>query len=416
MKVLLSAYACEPGKGSEPGVGWHWALEIARLGHEVWVLTRANNRETVEAGLEQLEAMPNLHFAYYDLPRWAKCWKKGERGVYLYYLLWQWGAYCLAKKLHAWKQFDCVQHITFVSVRQPSFMGNLEIPFIFGPVGGGEHAPWRLRFGYGLRGWLLEGLRDLLNLLVRFDPFMRRTFRQAERIYVTSEQTLALLPSRYQGKAGIQLAIGHEMSDIDAPSRGQDSHITSQQCIRVLYVGKFIYWKGMHLGLEAFALLVRGHPNAQLTMVGKGPEEQRWRNLAKRLGVQHHVRWVPWVQRDELLSMYESHDVLLFPSLHDSGGMVVLEAMAHRLPVVCLDLGGPGKTVNGNSGRAVVASNATRSGVIKNLAQALKEITLRPDLRKDLKLGALERTRSFSTKRLIRKLYSLPEQSDYDNA
>lgn len=43
MKLLLSAYACELNTGSEPGVGWHWAAEVTRLGHEVWVLTRADN-------------------------------------------------------------------------------------------------------------------------------------------------------------------------------------------------------------------------------------------------------------------------------------------------------------------------------------------------------------------------------------
>ena len=77
------------------------------------------------------------------------------------------GAYQVAKQTHFKIQFDCVHHVTFVSVRQPSFMGNLGIPFIFGPVAGGESAPWRLRFGYGLRGLVLDGLRDLLNFMIK---------------------------------------------------------------------------------------------------------------------------------------------------------------------------------------------------------------------------------------------------------
>ena len=43
MRILLSAFACAPHSGSEPGVGWHWALELARLGHDVLVLTRARD-------------------------------------------------------------------------------------------------------------------------------------------------------------------------------------------------------------------------------------------------------------------------------------------------------------------------------------------------------------------------------------
>ena len=44
LKVLLSAYACEPNKGSEPGVGWNWLIEIAKLNHKVTVITRSNKK------------------------------------------------------------------------------------------------------------------------------------------------------------------------------------------------------------------------------------------------------------------------------------------------------------------------------------------------------------------------------------
>ena len=246
MKILLSAYACEPNKGSEPGVGWHWALEIARLGHEVWVLTRANNRAAIEAELTQPPGMEGLHFIYYDLPAWAGWWKKGSRGIRLYYLLWQWGAYRLAKRLHAVERFDRVHHSTFVSVRQPSFMGNLGIPFIFGPVAGGERAPWRLRAGYGLRGWLLDALRDLANVLVRIDPLVRRTFKHAERIYVTSEQTLSLLPRKYRRKASVQLAIGIDATEMSSSSDQLPSSCAHRGNFSLLYVGRLLYWKGMH--------------------------------------------------------------------------------------------------------------------------------------------------------------------------
>jgi len=75
----MSAYACEPGKGSEPGVGWNWAREMSRW-HDVWMLTRANNRPTIEGALQQGESA-GLHCLYFDLPRWARFWKKGARGI-----------------------------------------------------------------------------------------------------------------------------------------------------------------------------------------------------------------------------------------------------------------------------------------------------------------------------------------------
>src|ERR1700756_411917 len=113
MKILLSAYACEPNKGSEPGVGWNWALALARRGYEVHVITRSNNRSPIEQACTWPD--PRLTFQYYDLPRWLRFWKHWPGGIYLYYLLWQIGAYQVANRLHAKERFDCVQHITFVS-------------------------------------------------------------------------------------------------------------------------------------------------------------------------------------------------------------------------------------------------------------------------------------------------------------
>src|SRR5215471_3139972 len=145
-RILLSAYECEPGKGSEPEVGWLWATELAAAGHEVWVITRETNREAISGELAR-RPRARLHFEYFDLPTWARRWKSGGRRIHFYYALWQWGAYRRARKLVAKVRFDCVQHVTFVGLRAPSFMGLLRLPFLLGPVSGGESVPARLREG-----------------------------------------------------------------------------------------------------------------------------------------------------------------------------------------------------------------------------------------------------------------------------
>lgn len=207
MKLLLSAFACEPNFGSEPGVGWNWAIELAGLGLDVWVLTSTSHERAIEREAA-LAPRTNLHFLYFDLPAWLTWWKKGRRGVHLHYLLWQWGAYRYAKRLHERIGFDRVHHVTYAAIRQPSFMGGLGIPFIFGPVGGGERAPMRMRRGFGYRAQIAEAIRDLSNILVRIDPFMRRTFRQAKTIYTTTQQSRNAIPRRRRFKTEVQLPIG----------------------------------------------------------------------------------------------------------------------------------------------------------------------------------------------------------------
>jgi hypothetical protein len=120
-RVLLSAYACEPGRGSEPGVGWNWATELAELGHHVTVITRADNRTMIESHF----LPPNLTFVYFDLPRWVQRWRAGLRAKAAYYVLWQWFAARHIRRLFPSPPFDVVHHITYVSARYPSFMGSL---------------------------------------------------------------------------------------------------------------------------------------------------------------------------------------------------------------------------------------------------------------------------------------------------
>lgn len=408
LRILLSAYACEPGKGSEPGVGWNWALALARRGHRVWVLTRRNNQKTIEPELQRIEPAlrERLSFIYYDLPHWASWWKKGGRGVHFYYLLWQWGAYRVAKRNHAEHAFERVHHVTFVSARQPSFMGGLGIPFIFGPVAGGERAPWRLRTGYGWKGWLLDAVRDAANALVKLDPLMWRTFAKAEQIYVTSAQTRDLVPRRYWPKTQIKLAIALDGRE----AVGGDREVgAGSPCL--IYLGRFLYWKGMHLGLAAFAGFLRHYPDARLSMIGSGPDEARWRKLAGRLGIASSIDWVPWVNQAELAGIYRNHDVLLFPSLHDSGGMVVLEAMQLGLPVVCLKLGGPGVMVDDICGRAVDVTGLDEKVVITLLTDALNEMARSPDLMQRLRKGARTRAEVSSWDSLVERVYGPVENA-----
>ncbi len=403
LKLLMSAYACEPGKGSEPGVGWRWALETAALGHEVWVITRANNKDGVERGMVLAGKPQNLHFIYFDLPAWARWWKRGGRGVYLYYLLWQWKAYLHVRELHATQKYDAVHHITFGVTRHPSFMGRLGIPFIVGPLGGGERAPVELRKYCALSGKLKDSLRDGVNVLARLDPWLHQMYTQASLILMKTQQSMDWLPIKYHAKTRRMLEIGVDQNNM--PLSKQPALPKRHQALHVLYVGRFIYWKGMDLGLRAIAdLRARGIP-VRLTMIGRGPARHRWQMLAARLNLADCMTWVPWMKQQDLLQAYQTFDVMLFPSLHDSSGNVVLEAMASGLPVVCLNLGGPAELVNARCGKVVPVTGRTADQVITALADTLGELARYPGLMLSLRAGALHRVQDFSWSQVVGQVW-----------
>jgi glycosyltransferase involved in cell wall biosynthesis len=400
LKILYSAYACEPGRGSEPGIGWHWALETARLGHEVWVLTRANNRAAIEQAATDHALPATLHFAYYDLPARARFWKRKGRGVHLYYILWQWGAARVARTLHARERFTAVHHITFGVMRHPIFMDRLGIPCIVGPVGGGERAPLALRRHYPFGELCKTVLRDGVNLFARFDPWVRRMYREASLILAKTPQTLDWLARPYRAKAECMLEIGIARVSEEAAPRSRPAGQ-----LRMLFVGRFIPFKGMGLGLRALANLRARGIDARLTMIGQGPLLAHWQGLARDVGAADAVSWVPWMSQVDLLLAYRDYDLLLFPSLNDSSGNVVLEALANGLPVVCLDLGGPAQIADAACGRVVSVTGKDEAQVVASLADALEEIARDPALAQGLRSGALARARRFAWADVVARIW-----------
>ncbi len=400
-RILLSAYACEPGKGSEPAVGWMWASGLASLKHEVWVITRAANRSAIEHSLRPSKT-DNLHFVYCDLPAWARRWKKLPGAIYLYYLLWQGLAFLAARRLNRAQRFDYVHHVTFVSLRAPSFMGWLGIPFYFGPVCGGERVPWGLRRSMTWRAQGIEVVRDCANLLARFDPLLHLAYRRAQRIYLTSRDSLTLVPRRFRHKCEVQLAIGITSEQLGFSHRRAAKGGTVLHC---LYVGRLLEWKGLEIALLAMQRMKTLDVPTHLTLIGDGPARAPMLSLAWRLGIVDSVTWVAWLDHEQVQWHFHQHDVFLFPSLRDSGGMAVLEALAHGLPVICADLGGPAHIVNNRCGRVVPAAGRTSDVVAYDIAQHLSQLARNRGLRQSLSIQARRRAWDFEFRRVIETVY-----------
>lgn len=403
-RILLSAYSCEPGRGSEPAVGWNWATELARQGHDVTVLTRTANRRAIELNGGALPG--SVGFLYYDLPGWMlslRCFPGGRK---IYYVLWQWFAARMLRHRFPQPAFDLAQHVTYVSIRYPSFMGSLGLPFYFGPVSGGETVPRTLRLGFSLSERCREALRDLSNSLVPFDPLIRRTLRQATRILVTRD-TLALLPLDARWKATQTLAIALPAVGPEFPRAARPgSHL------RLLYVGRLLDWKGVDIAMRAVRSARTVHPGMTLTIVGDGRAKRRLQRLCQKLQLRDAVQWAGWVSQSELAAYYRNADLLLFPSLRDSGGMVALEALAHGMPVVAADLGGPGLIVNRNCGRTVASDGCTPEQLGDRFCDVLLELAGNPGLLQTLSHGARQRADDFSFERLVQSVHPFPSAAE----
>ena len=140
---------------------------------------------------------------------------------------------------------------------------------------------------------------------------------------------------------------------------------------RFVSVGRLLHWKGFHLGIAAFAKAAI--PNAEYWVVGDGPENQRLAALAESLGVGDKVKFWGCCRGKRRLRRLAQSDVLVHPSLHESGGGVCLEAMAARCPVICLNLGGPAVLAGDGAGIVVDATDVTTTEA--RLAEAMQRLS-----------------------------------------
>lgn len=381
--ILASAYAINPYKGSEDGMGWNFVLQIARF-NKVIAVTRENNREAIERFMKEhpRTEYEQITFLYYDLPPYLRFWKRGAKGAMFYYLLWQKGLIRFVKQKGV--EFDVVHNLNFHNDWTPSYLWKLEKPMVWGPIGHHPVIPSTLmkynKFKDNFKDQLIWSIK---NFFWQNSRALKRTVERSEHIICMNSS----VPRLFDLKAS-KFSIIPSVASEDLGCKSLETNKFS-----VLSVGRFVPLKGFDLTLKAFAKFLYHIPKDQkvlceLNLVGKGPLEAELKKMAKQLGISAYVNFIPWMDRSELLKLYAESKVFLFPS-HEGAGMVVSEAMSFGVPVVCLQNVGPGEFVNEKSGVAVPIG--TYEDTVKNLGNAVLNIYENEDLRLSMSKGARKR-------------------------
>jgi glycosyltransferase involved in cell wall biosynthesis len=379
-----------PGfSGGEDVLGWNMLQQIAKA-HEVWALTQAEDRPSIEQRLTE-QPVDGLHIQYIGLPSWLSPLLRFQGGHQLYYYIWQITACFVARRLHRQVGFDLFHHITYANDWMVSFIGALlPIPYVRGPGGGAHRTPKGLEHEYHLGGRLWEKVRNVGQWLFRHDPFFIRGQNRAGAILVCNWDSARKIPQKWAPKVHLFPVSGVSTEDLALSATIDSDRIE----FKVITAGSLLRIKGFGLAIKAFQLFVDKHPDANLTIAGEGPEESRLRKQIHSYGLEGKVKLVGAIPQSDLLSRMASSDVLLFPSLRDGGGTVVIEAMSVAKPVICLDIGGPGLHITEDCGIKITPTSSQET--VQNLADALERLYLDEGLR--LKLGEAGRERA-------RKLY-----------
>lgn len=382
--VLLSCYACSPLLGSEPGVGWRWALELSKR-YRVIVLTHAHFRTHIELpAYSQLLREPGrqLEFVYF-VPNQFGLRPQIQLNSRVFYTWWQWRARAVVRALCRATRVDLIHHLTWGTYRFPVFLGGLGAPLVLGPLGGGDVAPQHLYGGLPARERWREGIRALSLGLTRVDPFVQAGLARAALIFCKTDATLQGIGVRHRGRAVVAPEIGAPevpekvLADWGGPVVSTADPATgelSKAPFRLLYAGMLTGMKGVVLLLATVRAIVEQGRQVELLVAGDGPMRSMMEARARELGIVSQVKFLGMLPRSELMELYAGADLFFFPSLHDSSGNVVLEAMSRALPVLCLDLGGPKHYVTPESAVVVSTAGLQLNEVVASFANEITQL------------------------------------------
>lgn len=243
---------------------------------------------------------------------------------------------------------------------------------VFGPINGNIYYPPIFRAHESLSAKLRRITHLPLQRLNRWRP---GGLKRADQILVAGgERSLVSLRA-----AGCPETILQETLDCGIKDELLDRpRITHEGVnLRFIHVGRLVFFKGTHLVIKALA---KTQHDVRLDIVGRGPQLETCRTLVQRLGLERRVRFLDWyASQDDFLKTLPDYRGMVLPSLEDSNGIVIQEAMAAGLPPVCLDWGGPALLIDHERSGFLIAPTSVEH-ITTGIAECLDRLAMDHEL------------------------------------
>ncbi|MEC4806951.1 MAG: glycosyltransferase family 4 protein [Jaaginema sp. PMC 1079.18] len=399
IKALLVIEQCNPEWASVPLEGYNYFQGISQL-VDVTLVTHKRNQEAIER-------LPEKHKVIYITEgKWATQYykmaeqlvAKGKVNWPLYHALtypiyedFNRKVYRRVKKDIEAGQYDIVHALTPMMPRYPFKVVQAcqNTPFLLGPVNGGVPFPPGFRETARKENANLNFLRALGRYLI---PGYRQTYLQADKVLAGSSYTLDLVKNLFNLDRD-RVDLFYE-NGIPETFVNENSQLSSNDKVKLLFVGRLVPYKCADVVVEAISLLPEDiRQQVEFTIVGGGEEEARLKNQVRELNLEAFVQFAGWVKQKETLQYYRTSDIFCFPSIREFGGAVVLEAMASGLPCIVANNGGIGEYVTEENGFKI--DPLSREYLVKETADKIKTLVANPQLREQMSLNAIARAKEF---------------------
>lgn len=379
-RILVSAYAVSPIRGSENAVGWEITTRLGQY-FDITVLMcelSPSNIPYFNEISDYLKAngnIKNVHFIPVKMPMRSKKYTKlhdsGFWPAYYWgYKCWQKEAYRIAKDLNNKKRFEMAYHLNMIGFREPGYLWKLDIPFIWGPTNGFHSIPFSFLRGFKVKDLILQVIKHIANeVQIKLSLRAKKAAKKAKLVYCVDKKAMEIM-----NKWGANTELLSETGLSILHNGIQDRSFDGKRCLNLVWSGMITPGKALHILIEA--LIRIKEINFHLTIVGNGPLMEQMKILAKP--VSEKITWIGWVEKEQAVNIVKEADLLIHTSLKEGTPHSILEALSTGIPVICHDTCGMGLVVNNSNGFKIPYLNYKTS--INYLATLLNKIVSDPEI------------------------------------
>ncbi|MDN3584446.1 glycosyltransferase family 4 protein [Mucilaginibacter flavus] len=352
-RILISAYAISPVKGSEYGAAWNTVINLATQ-HELWVLygmsdSYMGDTQTMRAFVDATP-LKSVHFVEVK-PGWlAKgitLLDKAGLGWFFYfaYYLWQKNALKAAREICKTVDIDVVHQLGPIGFREPGFLAQLQKPLVWGPIGGMNkidkrlliNKPWLTRFKFMLKNYIN-------HLQLNYSGRIARAFEQADVCIAATSSGQQTISEKF----GVESYYLSEQGVITVPFLDELKFKYIKQCVQLVWCGNLIERKNLDMCLDVLSGLQQA--NWKLHILGSGPNEQKLKQKAANLNLQDKITWHGHIPRAEAIGIISASHLHIITSIAEDNPAVIFEALTYGVPTLTIDHCGMGDVISDKSG------------------------------------------------------------------
>lgn len=334
LNVLINAYAVSPAKGSEPGMGWNWIINISKTCNII-VITESEFKDKIEFSLKSNDFGKNIKVHYIGVSEKVRkmCWNQGDWRFYFYYRIWQKKAYKKALEIIHDEKIDLIHQLNMIGYREPGLMWKIDhIPVVWGPVGGFGKIPMAFVKTFKTKDAIHQLFKNLINKYQVYLPYISKAINNFN----------AIIACNSDAQKALSLFRNDNVNIINEAGTFIEQDLNSEKWdnpqLKIIWIGRNIPSKSLDIAIEVMQLLKDF--NIQLQIVGVNGESKEFPNII-------YKPWIPHQEVQQILS--ESH-LLLFTSLYEATGTVVLESISKGIPVLCHNTCGQGDVIDNTCG------------------------------------------------------------------